>query len=247
MRTFSAAACLFLFAISPEGPLRAEGFPVYVAVGGSVTQTEGFADTDNRVQGASPSELPLGGLPFDDESSGWSVDVGYRFADFFAVEIGYRKVGSFETPPPVFGFSAAPPAIPSPPGPGFIGPLPVTGVFRAVALPPAAEIEADSFNIATRFGVPLSDRFRALWHLGLARSEFEAGGSTSFLSYEADTGSFTSVSVPYRDPDDETGYFFGFGIGWRLNDHFDTELSYSRQDLRVLEFDSIVLRFVGRL
>lgn len=225
---------------------QAEGLPVYLAVGGSFAQADTTVDTDNRLQPFPPSEISLNGLPFDDDSSGWSIDVGYQITDFLAVEIGYDDLGKFDGKAPV---TAGTPLFAPVPGAGFyVPPAFFIGVAPVIPDPLQRTLDVRSFNLAARFGVDLTKRVRATWHLGLARAEFDARGSTVFLlPPETISEPFTELSVPFADPGEETGYLFGFGIGFDLSRQFDAELTYSRQDLRVLEFDTIELRFIGRL
>jgi hypothetical protein len=234
-----------LIPVLMQSPANGEALPVYAAVGGSLNWTDGTAETESRSQPFPPSEVFLNGLPFDDESSGWSIDVGYRFTEFFAVELGYDDLGRFSGETPVA--ATAPLFTPAPTDLFYVPPAPFIGVVVAGPPPPQPELEARAFNLAARFGIDITERFRAIWHLGLARAEFEAGGSTTFLVAPATISEpFEEVSVPFANPGNETGYFFGFGIGWKLGDHFDAELSYSRRDLEVLKFDSIGLRLVVR-
>ena len=213
---------------------RAAEMPFYGSIGVSLSQTDGLAETD--VPSATfivgdpldivsffPDELPLNGQPFDDDDSGWSAALGYQFTNYFAVELGYEDLGSFQ------------------------GIAPIIGSFGA--LPSPATIDASGISLAAKFRVPLTERLRATWHVGLVRAEFDAGGSAAVAFFPGPIpGPPPDVmAIPFSDPDDETGYGFGFGLSWAFNRHFEAELAYSRQNLQVLDFDTFGLRLVGRL
>ena len=119
---------------------------------------------------------------------------------------------------------------------------------------PRPAIESTALFISAQFQYPLTDRLRATWHVGIADAEFEADGSIALgfavigpLSPFRPFPQPELVDVPFGDPDDELGYFFGFGMSWRFNPHLDIEVRYSRLDLEVLEFDTFGIRLIGRL
>ena len=215
------------------GETRAAELPFYASVGVSLSQTNGLAETDVPPPTffigdpgefpQFPDELPLAGLPFDDDDSGFSAALGYQFTKFFAVELGYQDLGSFQARAPI--------------------------VSAFGALPVPATLDASGLSLGAQFGFPLTERLRATWHLKIVRAEFEATGDAviGFLPGPIPGPPPSVAVVPYADPDDETGYGFGFGVSWAFNEHFEAELAYSRQDLQVLEFDSFGLRLIGRL
>ena len=221
-----------LISIAAGAPHAAE-LPFYASVGVSLSQTNGLAETDAPAlsffvgnPGASPrfpTEVPLNGLAFDDDDTGWSAAIGYQFTEFFAVELGYQDLGAFQARAPVLN----------------------TG--RTLPIPVA--IDVSGVSLGSKFGFPLTERLWATWHLNVIRAGFEASGETAIGFFPGPIpGPPPDVAfVPYADPDDETGYGFGFGVSWAFNKHFEAELAYSRQDLQVLEFDSFGLRLIGRL
>lgn len=200
----------------------------YASVGVSLSQTNGLAETDSTPPLSSvgefpefPDELPLNGSAFDDDDTGWAAALGYRFTDYFAMEVGFEELGTFQAK------------------------AQLTGTPEAVALP--LTIDASGFSLAAQFGYPLSERLRATWHLGVVRAGFDAEGEAVIAILGPGPSFEGFVVVPYVDPDDETGYRFGFGVSWAFNQHFEAELAYSHQDLQVLDFDSFALRLIGRL
>lgn len=216
------------------GTSGASELPFYASVGLSWTQTDGLANTDvpnitifsagpPDVLSRFPEELPLNGQAFDDDDSGWAVALGYRITDYLGVELGYEDLGSFQGVASIIG--------------------------AAAILPSPATIDASGLSLAARFNYYLSERIYATWRLALIRAEFEAGGSTFVAVFPQPIPEppLSFFDIPFSDPANETGYGFGFGVGWAFNRHFEAELAYSRQDLRVLEFDSIGLRFIARL
>ena len=114
----------------------------------------------------------------------------------------------------------------------------------------AEPVQSGGF-LKAQFQYPLGSRFAATWHAGVMRAEFEADGSLAViplpLPLPRPVPLPDPLRVPFADPGRETGYFFGFGALWRAHRHLDVELSYSRKDLEVLEFDSVGVRLIGRL
>ena len=215
--------------------------PFYATAGVLLSQTNGVAATDVPSFGVFignpgelpplPEELPLNGQPFDDDDSGFSASIGYQFSDWFALELGYQDLGSFSSNFP--------------------------SLSTIGSVPDPAMLDVSGTSLKAQFQYPLSDHLSATWHLALTRADFEAQGSAVVGFF---VGPFPPppvppvppvppnfVEIPYSNPDDETGIGFGFGLSWAFNEHFEAELAYSRQDLQVLEFDSMGLRLIARL
>lgn len=229
----------------------AERLPVYASIGGLYSESDTTLSTDRPAPGSiEHSEIPLDGLPIDDDDTGWSASLGYQITSWFALEIGYMDLGTVE--PEGFPF--------------LLGREPI-GI--ASPIPPGPALESTAFTLAGQFQYPLTQRLHATWHLGIADAEFEAKGARlapvltpapPFFGIDPGTPFFPggpgvpggpifvdADAVPYADPDGEIGYFFGFGLSWELSPHFDIEASYSRRDLDVLEYDSFGVRLIGRL
>ena len=134
--------------------------------------------------------------------------------------------------------------------------MPVNHHVSTLTVPgptPVPAVESTALFLSAQFQYPLTDRLRATWHVGIADAKFEADGSIALGFAVLPIGPLPPflqrepVDVPFSDPDDELGYFFGFGMSWRFNPHLDIEVRYSRQDLEVLEFDTFGIRLIGRL
>ena len=114
-------------------PVVARDLPIYASFGGVYSDTDTTASTDT--QGFTtfpPPEIPLDGLPFDDDDLGWSAALGYQFRDFFAVELGYMDLGTVESD--AFTFTVP-------------GPTPVPR--------PAPAIESTAWFLSAQFQYPL--------------------------------------------------------------------------------------------
>ena len=224
MRPLKVTSVLFALLVVSNASLARE-WPFYAGIGFQYAASNSTANTDAAPPSSFPPEsISLDGLPFDDDDSGWNAAIGYQFVDFFAVELGYEDLGAFDS----------------------------SANFAVLG---GGEIETPSLSVKgatlkAQFQYPFTERFRATWHLGIMRAEFEAGGALTFPSVPFPpfpVPPIEAVTVPYADPGRETGYFFGFGGSWRFHPHFEVELAYSRKNLEVLEFDTIGLRLLGRI
>jgi opacity protein-like surface antigen len=209
---------------------RAGDLPFYAAVSVSLSQTNGIAETDvpelSYLAGDPtqlPDQWPLNGTTFDDNNTAWAAAIGYQFTNYFAVELGYEELGTFQATARL--------------------------ISTPQTLPAPVTLDAGGLSLAAQFGYPLSERLRATWRLSVVRAQFDVEGDVTLGILVGPFPGPTSyvVVLPYADPEDETGYGLGFGLSWAFNKHFEVELAYNRQDLRVLDFDSVGLRFIGRL
>ena len=200
---------LLIALTAPAAASRAAELPFYASVGVSLSETNSVAETDvpplSFIVGDPtqlpqfPDELPVNGLAFDDDDTGITAALGYQFVDFFALELGYQDLGSFQARAPIFN------------------------AFGSLPIP--ATIDASAVSLGAQFGFPLTERLRATWHLNVIRADFEAGGEAviGFLVGPVPGPPGNIIVIPYADPDDETGYGFGFGLSWAFNKHFEAE------------------------
>lgn len=216
-KAWALFATLFLM---PSFAAAAEsGFFIGASIGyGSVNA---IADTS---QGVEFGALSFGPLPvpeiiaagvdnvaFEGDEMIWSGQIGYRLSRNVEFEFAFSEFGSF-------------------------------GSSQATGFPSsAAKLDISEFSIGARLRYPFNERFGANWYLGISRASFEASGSASVIvSFGGipPTGLIT-VSEPYSDPDDETGYVWGFGVDFRLSERVRLDLNYKRHETQVLPIESL--------
>lgn len=115
------------------------------------------------------------------------------------------------------------------------------GGFDADTFSPdsSGTLDITEYALSAKLQYPLTARLTANWWLGLTRSTFDADGDARAVV--GVPGVFVVVSAPYTDPDDETGYLWGFGADWALTDQLSLELNYLKHEAQVLDVDTVNL------
>lgn len=242
------------FALLITTPVYAEGFYLGGELG--VAATDDIVDTD-RVSPVAPcaacvpSEVSLSGVRLDAQETAWSLFAGWNVRDWLSLELAYADLGEpgdplYLVPPLLYNFGVVPAIDPdayfaeNPPALGTAGVLAVDLGWAALG------IEEVSVNAVFRHA--LAKDFSAWWSLGLSFVSFEADGyfeTIEIISLQPSV--FEVHQVPFATPDDETGYRWGFGAEYAINERFALELGYRRHELQVIETDALSLRFLVRL
>ena len=225
-RTLFAVAALCLSHAAVAGDF-------YVEAAAGISSYDDVADTD--FSGEPGVDRPLSGVAFDSNETTWGLNVGWQAKSWLAIEFGYQDLGnsgSFDPSAPAYGVAEGTAEIP-------------------VSLPDSvfvqnASIATEQWRLGAKFTVPLGDDFSAHWYTGVARSNFEASGtSTSFIYDPGPPASFTNL--PYSTPGSETGFSLGAGLGWKVNDRFELDLSYRRHQTGVIDVDAITLGLTTKI
>jgi hypothetical protein len=199
----------------------AESAPSHFYAGVAVGQSsvDGAAEVPARVQVSPifmlPPDIPIAGMPFDDEQTAWSAFVGYDTAQYLGVELGFWNHGTFD--------SALLPLQPVPRlrirewylGATFNYPLLERLTATASAGVSRAQFKAlGSLRVLVLAPTP----FPVLPPIGLV-----------------------PASLPVASPEDETGGHWRIGLNWRFTNSWEAGLSYGRRDLQVLQVKSLAL------
>lgn len=239
--------------------VSAPGVAGSLYVGGEL----GVAATDDDVNSAPtlpcganclPSEVSLDGLRLDAQETAWSLFAGWAVRDWLSLELAYTNLGEpedFREPGAPLLLHTLPPGVVAVVDPdAFFGEVPpAAGIavgqaidFGSVAL----GIEEVSVNVVFRHA--LAKSFSAWWSLGLSLATFEARGyyeTIEIVSFQPTV--WEMRQIPFATPDDETGYRWGFGAEYTLNERFGLELGYRRHELQVVDTETLSLRFLIRL
>jgi len=161
--------------------------------------------------------IPIDHQNFDSTETAWGALLGWKVNSWLALEGGYSDLGNAgET------------------------------IFVAVLLPPDGEppdivtsagvaLGIEEWHVGTRFSVPLSSRFRANWFAGFSRASFDVQGVTPIYGFGP------PVFASFVSPDDQNGFVWGFGFGWKANEWLSLDLGFRRHDTQVLEVDAVSL------
>ncbi len=217
-------AILLMAAVAVAAPATAADWPLYLGASIGLAEVDGTANTDGfRLTSGPdlPDAVPLDGLPFEDDDGTWSAFLGYEINRYVAVEVGYADLGRHSSRINI-GSRGSP------------------------------RLEAESAYFAGRLSFPLTEHIDATWRLGLSQTWFDAEGRTFVFSGSPGPilggpilGVFTEI--PFADPDDETGFVWGFGFDWRFARRFSAEIGFTRHDVQVLDVDTYNLRLRAHL
>ena len=200
--------------------------------GGSIglSSVDGTADTDSTVSigGGLPSELPINGLPLDDDDTAWSAFVGYQAFQFVGFELAYSDLGQFDS----------------------------SASLLSIGEPPSLDI--DEWSISARFRYPLGKKFYANWHAGISRASFDVAGEAILFRFfgpgplppsgiAPPPALVIGQAIPFATPSDETGFIWGFGFTWQFMEKFGIGLDYRQHDVQVLDVDTMNLTLIYSL
>jgi Outer membrane protein beta-barrel domain len=236
-------------------PALADGFYVGAEVG--VAATDDIVSADPEVLTCAPvcnlDAASLDGIRLDTRESAWSAFAGWTFREWLSLELAYADLGEAKetlqlgapplyTPQPGIVISIDPDV--------YFADVPPAGGFLTTAAIDlgwvALGMKEMSVNAVFRHG--LTERFSAWWLLGVSHATFDARGY-----YEVnEIVSFQPLvvelrQIPFVTPDDETGYRWGFGAEYALNERFSLQLGYRRHELQVIDTETLSVRFLARL
>ncbi len=182
--------------------------------GGSIglSSVDGTADTDSTVSigGGLPSEIPINGLPFDDDDTAWSAFVGYQAFQYVGFELAYWDLGRFDSP-----------ILLSPTG----DPL---------------SLAVDEWSVSARFRYPFGKKFFANFFAGISRASFDVDGEAFVLIMPgAGFTPFIPPTIPFASPSDETGFVWGFGVTWQFLEKFGLGLDYRQHNVQVHDVETL--------
>ena len=200
--------------------------------GGSVgwSSVDGIADTDPTVSVGPglPSEIPINGLPFDDDDTAWSAFVGYQAFQYVGFELAYGDLGRFDS----------------------------RILLLPSGDPPSLAV--DEWSVSARFRYPFGKKFFANFFAGISRASFDVDGEATVLIVvdplfpgrpaSAPPGlSLSPMSdfipfnptIPFASPSDETGFVWGFGVTWQFLEKFGLGLDYRQHNVQVQDVETL--------
>lgn len=166
-------------------------------------------------------------LYFETEDESWEALLSYRIHEHFDLQAGYTDIGSFTSeltlnPLPPAGVLFQP-RVPLPLNPIFL-PGDVIGIPYSGS---PATLEAEAWLAGLRVRAPLTEAARVYARLGLLQAAFDATSRVANRSVD--------------DPDDETGWYWGAGIQYRLFSRLQVGMGYAQYDVQITRFDSYQL------
>ena len=203
--------------------------PNSLYIGGKLSGSfvDGIADDELTTFSGTglPTEITINGLPFDDESVGWGLFVGYELLPFLALEFGYADLGEFESVR--------------------LGLPPASG----------AELDVSEIHLATKFQAPIASSVHAHWHLGATWNTYDVEGrsfiTTSFTPLNPPaffTPGFTPFGgrlpvsqIDFASPDNDFGLTWGFGFRWQFRANLGLSLDYRQHKTDVIDVETIGL------
>ena len=188
-----------------------------------------------------PDELSINGRAFDSNETAWGAVIGWHAIDWLALEIGYTDLGNTGQEQPFSfiglvpgGITGLPPGI----GPGIIVTTPA--IFPTSSNNAALDIEEWSFS--AKFTISLFSDLSANWLIGITRVDFESQGSLTIPVIVSLSPTITElITFPFASPESETGFIWGFGFAWDLNERFSVELGYRKHETQVIEVETVSL------
>lgn len=225
-----------LFMLGP--PAIAGDFYVGASIG--VSMIDGTVDTANNP----PDGISLNGRSFDSNETTKGITIGWNAKDWIAVELAYTDFGNAGQETPVLTVPTGPIEFNPPVSPPFIDPPPV--VFFPSSIFGGSALAVEEWSLAARFRKALVSGLSANWSVGITRAQFDAEGSLSVAEVVTVNPLVVNrVEVPYASPEDETGYYFGFGFEWGFSDLFSADIGYRRHDTRVIDVETVTLRLIA--
>ena len=244
------ATIVVITILSAASPTYADNF--YFGGNLGMSMTDDMANTDTLplfAPGPAPIEAPLYGRSYDTNETSWGLVAGWNMRDWFALELSYTDLGNAgENPFGVFPFGIIVPSTP-PLGnpPPDVTPVPPVS-FETVFPTSLIALETEEWSLNARFQKTLFSRLSANWAIGISRAEFEAKGNTRFMtSFDPLTGQSVSFNIPIASPGSETGWNWGAGFGWDVNDWLSLDLGYRKHDTKVLDIETVSLRVMFTL
>lgn len=232
------------------GPLANAG-DYYITGGVGVSKIDDTVDTTTPslvVFGDFPNEVSLNGRPFDSDETASELAVGWKAREWLSVELGYTDFGNAGQSLPTGLFGPVPVARPA--NPPLIPPAGFVGVAPVPIAPDlfSAALSMEEWSLAAVFRKPLLSDLSANWSIGVTRAQFDAEGRLTVNEIVTlDPLVLNSIDLPYASPKSETGYRFGFGFDWRINERFSADVGYRRHDTRVITIETILLRLIVTL
>ncbi len=226
----SVSKCLLVAFILITSSAAAADRGFYFGGSLGLSSVDGTADTDSTVSviGGLPTELPINGLPFDDNDGAWSAFVGFQAFQFVGFELAYSDLGRFDS-----AVSLSP-----------------------IGEPLSLDIE--EWSISARFRYPLGKKFYANWYAGVSRATFDVEGEVQLLGFfgPGPLPPFGILpppvigigqAIPFASPDDETGFIWGFGFTWQFLEKFGVGLDYRQHKVQVQDVDTMNLTLIYSL
>ncbi|MEL6448913.1 MAG: outer membrane beta-barrel protein [Pseudomonadota bacterium] len=228
-------------------PAAADDFYVSVGAGLAVfDDTASAATAPFPEPGQSLIFSSVNNQRFDANESAIELGLGWQIRDWVALELAYTDFGNAEQRfdglalplPTVIGVPAVTP------DPLLFPPPPFSAGFSvATMFPSTSSLGVETWSVNARFRKPLGNRFSANWTVGVSRADFDAVGTFTVNQIVSFNPIVTQPqSFVYEDPGDETGFRYGFGVEWALNDRFAFDLGYQRHDARVIELETVLIR-----
>jgi len=186
-----------------------------------------------------PDELSINGRAFDSNETAWGAFIGWQAIDWFALEIGYTDLGNTGQEQQ-FSFIGLVPGVITvlPPGIG-------SGII--VTTPPifpssnnTAALNIEEWSISAKFNISLFSDLSANWLIGVTRTEFESQGSLTIPVIVSLSPTITElVTFPFASPESETGFIWGFGFAWDLNERSSVDLGYRKHETQVIDVETV--------
>jgi Outer membrane protein beta-barrel domain len=228
---------------------------LYVGGDLGVAATDDVIDTAPTLRcGANclPSEVSLDGLRLDAQETAWSLFAGWDVRDWLSLELAYTDLGesegSLEPGAPLLLHTLPPGVVAVIDPDAFFGNSPpAVGIASAIDFG-SASLGVQEVSVNMVFRHALTKSFSAWWSLGLSLATFETPGyyeTIEIISFQPTV--WEMRQIPFATPDDETGYRWGFGAEYALNERFGLELGYRRHELQVVDTETLSLRFLIRL
>lgn len=214
---------------------------VYVGVGLGYASVDGTNDTDRTFAtsaGELPNSITINGLPIDDSDTTWSALVGYAPWSFFAFEVGYTDLGSFENDVAFTGDLAVSAEE------FFVGGrfrVPITeNIFATwnLGLSRASFDTAGSVTVVAFADTLPPGGFVPLGSINPPRD------SSGIFTLPPGLAASQAQEIPWTRPDDETGYIWGFGFEWQFIRHVAAALDYKRHNIQVQDVETVNLSLI---
>ncbi|MEM6809821.1 MAG: outer membrane beta-barrel protein [Pseudomonadota bacterium] len=120
--------------------------------------------------------------------------------------------------------------------------------MAAAALPSTSSLAVETWSVNARFRKPLGKRFSANWTVGVSRADFDAKGTFTINQIVSVNPIVTQPrSFVYEDPGSDTGFRYGIGVEWALNDRFAFDLGYQRHDTQVIDLETVLAKVIVAL